>query len=74
MRVSEAIAITITDILVLCGFVAGCCLFYQAFRAGAGAEVALTVGAIAAAIIPMPISMIVHNHFIRNRSRDAADE
>ena len=74
MRLGEAIAITVTDILVVCGFVGGVVLFYQAFHAGPGAEVALTLGAIAAAIIPLPLSMIVHHHFIRSRAIDATDE
>lgn len=68
MTTGDFLKMLVVDALVILGFLAGGYFLYLALTQGtADTEVALTLGAIAFALIPLPVAVITHNQIMRRR-------
>jgi hypothetical protein len=74
MTTGELLRMLVVDALVIVGFAAGAFLLYTAiFVAPPGTQLFFSLGAIACAVVPLPLALVLHNQIVRRRLRSGDD-
>lgn len=74
MKAAELLRMLVADALVIVGFVAASVLLYAAlFTATTDTQLFFSIGALACAVVPLPLAIVMHNQIVRRRLTDPED-